>query len=101
MKKLLVLTAAGILTAGLAMASPEGKELFEKKCAVCHPGAGNIINPEKTLHQKTREANGVKTVNDIVAKMRKPGSGMTTFDEKSLPDAEARAIAEYIQATFK
>jgi len=101
MKKLVALFAAGMLTAGLAMASTEGEVLFEKNCAVCHTGGGNIIHPEKTLHKKTLEANGIKTVDDIVAKMRKPGPGMTIFDEKALPDAEARAIAEYILATFK
>jgi cytochrome c6 len=32
--------------------------------------------------------------------MRKPGPGMTPFDEKTIPDRTARAIAEYILETF-
>ncbi len=101
MKKLVVLIAVGVLTAGMAMAGSEGEELFQKKCAVCHAGGGNIINPKKNLQKESLEANGIKTVDDIVAKMRNPGPGMAAFDEKSLPEAEAKAIAEYIQATFK
>jgi cytochrome c6 len=33
--------------------------------------------------------------------MRKPGPGMTPFDEKVIPDKTAEAIAEYIAKTFK
>ena len=38
---------------------------------------------------------------DIVAKMRNPGPGMTKFEKKDVSDKEARAIAEYILKTFK
>jgi len=101
LKKVLVLTAAGVLTAGLAMASSQGEELYQKHCSSCHPNGGNIINAQKTLHKQSLEANGVKTVDDIVDKMRHPGPGMMTFDETTLPDAQAKAIAEYVLATFK
>ncbi len=74
---------------------------FKANCAVCHPGGGNIINPKKTLHKADREANNVKTAADIVSKMRNPGPGMTTFDKKTISDAEAKKIAEYILKTFK
>jgi cytochrome c6 len=33
--------------------------------------------------------------------MRNPGPGMTKFDEKTLPQKDAKAIAEYIHKTFK
>jgi cytochrome c6 len=33
--------------------------------------------------------------------MRNPGQGMTTFDEKTIPDKEAKEIADYILKTFK
>jgi cytochrome c6 len=36
-----------------------------------------------------------------VAKMRNPGPAMTMFDEKTLSDKEANAIAQYILKTFK
>jgi len=88
-----------------ALADGKGKIIakkeFEKHCADCHADGGNIVNPAKTLHKKDREANGVKTWKDIVAKMRKPGPGMTPFAKKDVSDKEARAIAEYIIKTFK
>ncbi len=78
-----------------------GEEAFVKNCAVCHPNGGNVIEPGDTLDKKTLDKRGIKKPADIVAKMRKPGPGMTKFDEKAIPDKEAKAIAEYILKTFK
>ncbi|HEX9078697.1 MAG TPA: c-type cytochrome [Desulfuromonadaceae bacterium] len=78
-----------------------GQQEFEKHCAVCHRNGGNIVNPQKTLAKKVLEANGVKGVKDIIARMRNPGPGMTKFDVKTIPNNEAKAIAEYILKTFK
>lgn len=78
-----------------------GKNEFEKHCAVCHPNGGNTINKMKPLHKKELRANGVKNTKDIIAKIRNPGPGMTKFDEKTISNTEAKAIAEYIQKTFK
>ena len=95
---------AGLFTlAALAAgASPRkaGERLFKQNCAVCHPDGGNIVNPAKTLHKKDREKNNVKTVKDIVEKMRKPGPGMSQFDQKTISDKDAREIAKYILKTF-
>jgi len=88
-------------TAGTAAQANAGEDLFKQHCAPCHPNGGNIVNPQKTLRQKDREANGVKTASDIVGKTRNPGPGMTKFDEKALSNKDAQAIAEYILKTFK
>ncbi len=77
-----------------------GKE-FKEHCAVCHPDGGNIINPKKPLGKKALAANNIKTANDIIAKMRNPGPGMTKFDKKTISDTEAKAIADYILKTYK
>ena len=79
----------------------KGEALFKQHCSPCHADGGNIINPQKTLHKKSREANGVKKTADIVNKMRNPGPGMTKFDEKTISDMDAKAIAEYIMKEFK
>jgi len=84
-----------------AQAAPSGEELFRIHCHVCHPKGGNIINPKKTLSKKDREANNVKTPEDIIKNMRKPGPGMNPFPPSTLPDDEARKIADYILKTFK
>lgn len=77
-----------------------GEALFKQYCSICHPDGGNNVNPQKPLHKKEREANGVKTASDIVGKMRNPGPGMTIFDEKTIPNKDAQAIAEYVLNTF-
>lgn len=79
----------------------DGMKEFAEHCAVCHPNGGNVINPAKTLGKKELAANGIKSAREIIAKMRKPGPGMTKFDKKTIPDSEAKAIAEYILKTFK
>lgn len=108
MKQILI-TSAAALFAGLfcfhipaqaAKASP-GEEAFVKNCAICHANGGNVINPAKPINKKALEAKGMRKPADIVRQMRNPGPGMTRFDEKAIPDAEARAIAEYVLKTFK
>jgi len=78
----------------------KGESLFKENCSPCHPDGGNVINQQKTLHKKDREANNIRKPADIVSKMRNPGPGMTKFDEKTIPDKDAKAIAEYILKTF-
>ncbi|HXX57360.1 MAG TPA: c-type cytochrome [Thermodesulfovibrionales bacterium] len=77
-----------------------GEVLFKENCSPCHPDGGNIINPKKTLHKKDREANKVLTAEDIVKLMRNPGPGMLKFDEMTVSEKDAKAIAEYIIKTF-
>jgi cytochrome c6 len=103
MKKMLL--ALGVIAtisviASSATAENAGEKKFKEQCAVCHPDGGNIINPNKTLHKKDREANKVKTAADIVKLMRNPGPGMNKFDEKTISDKDAKAIAAYILKTF-
>jgi cytochrome c6 len=78
-----------------------GKKKYEEHCKVCHPNGGNIINSQKPLTGKSLKAHGLISAKDIIGKMRNPGPGMTTFDEKTIPNKEAEAITEYILKTFK
>ena len=91
----------GLNNRASADAKGSGEEEFNTHCKVCHPDGGNIVNPKKTLHKSDREANNIKTAADIVKTMRNPGLGMQKFDEATIPDAEARKIAEYVLKTFK
>lgn len=79
----------------------DGKREFGEHCAVCHPNGGNIVNARKTLHATSLKANGIHSKKDIIARMRNPGPGMTTFDVKTVSNKEAEAIAEYILKTYK
>jgi cytochrome c6 len=93
-----------------APAGKSGEELFKEHCAACHPNGGNILSPQKTLSRKDREANNIKTADDIVKKMRNPGpfpthpqewAGMRMFDEKTISKDDAQKIANYILKTFQ
>jgi len=81
--------------------SKKGEALFKEHCAACHPDGGNIINPKKTLKKSDLRANNIKSKNDIVAIMRKPGPGMLKFDEKTISGHDAEEIAEFILKKFE
>jgi cytochrome c6 len=85
----------------LSAANEKGEALFKQYCAICHVDGGNIINPQKTLHKKDRDANNIKTAADITKTMRNPGPGMTQFDAKTISDKDAGEIAEYILKSYK
>ncbi len=88
-------------TAAAPGEAKNGEALFTKNCALCHAQGGNTVNAKKTLLRKDREANGVKTADDIIGKMRNPGPGMPKFDENTIPEKDAKAIAQYVLDTFK
>jgi cytochrome c6 len=79
----------------------DGAKKYKDHCAVCHPDGGNIINKNKTLKKGDLAASGIKDWKGIVRAMRNPGPGMTRFDEKTIPENDAKAIAEYVLKTFK
>ena len=87
--------------AGRAFSATPGEAGFKQYCAACHPNGGNIINPKKTLHKKDLDASKIKNAEDIVKIMRTPPPGMTPFDANTVPDKEAKDIANYILTTFK
>ncbi len=78
-----------------------GEELFLRHCSGCHPDGGNSKYPLKSLDHFTLAANGIRTVDDIMAIMRHPDQGMTRFDRRTIGDGDARKIAEYILTAFK
>lgn len=99
----LTVAFAAIASHAAAGGNPQGlsgEQLFEIHCSGCHSNGGNMVNPSKTLQKMIREANGVKTAKDIVRIMRNPGKGMMKFTSDDLSDRDAKAIAEYIIATF-
>lgn len=89
----LVLSTA-LLTSAASAATSGGEAIFKGKCASCHPDGGNIINPKETLK-------GLKDPKMIIGKIRKGGGGMPAFDAKSISDADAKQVANYIIKTFK
>ncbi|MGD0886027.1 MAG: c-type cytochrome [Thermodesulfovibrionales bacterium] len=78
-----------------------GEKLFIHHCSKCHPNGGNVVTVTKTLNPKDREANNVKTEEDIVKLMRSPGPGMVKLGKNVISEKDAKAIAAYIMKTFK
>ena len=97
----LILGVGLVASASAATAAINGAAEFKEHCAACHANGGNLINPAKTLTKADREKHGIKTGKDLIRIMRKPGPGMTAFDEKTLPEKEAQKIADYILKNFK
>ena len=78
----------------------QGKTLFEAYCASCHKNGGNVVNSQKTLYRQDREANGIKSPDDIINVMRNPGSGMPKYGKDTLDDDKAAAVAQYVFSSF-
>lgn len=78
-----------------------GEELFMQFCHNCHPDGGNVSDPKRTLHGLALRKNHVTKPEDIVRIMRRPLSRMISFDQETISDKDARAIAEYVLNTFK
>lgn len=78
-----------------------GEALFRQFCHNCHPDGGNVSDPERTLHGSALRKNHITTPEDIVRIMRNPRSRMIRFDAETIPDKDARTIAEYVLTTFR
>jgi len=88
-----VAVSVGMMSVG-AFAGDSGEAIFKAKCASCHPDGGNIIKGKKSIK-------GIKDANVVTKKIRAGGGGMPTFDAKTISDADAKSVAEYIVKTFK
>ncbi len=93
-------TVAGV-SAKESSRESRGEKLFMKHCSKCHPDGRNVVTVTKSLNPKDREANNVKTEEDIIKLMRTPGPGMVKFGPKVISDKDAKAIAEYVIKTFQ
>lgn len=78
-----------------------GEELFRQFCHNCHPDGGNVSDPKRTLRGSVLRKRHITTPEDIVRIMRSPMSRMIRFDAETIPDKDARAIAEYVLNTFR
>jgi len=75
--------------------------LFKQYCSSCHPDGGNVSDPQRPLYGSALRRNHITKPEDIVRILRNPLSRMIRFDVSTLSDKDARAIAEYVLATFK
>lgn len=97
---LLSTAAVCIMAPGCKCYDASPADLFSLHCAACHPSGGNTINPMRTLHTKDLNANNIRTPEDIVEKIRNPGTGMPRFSNAVITRKDALRIGEYILATY-
>jgi cytochrome c6 len=89
------------VTVSLPGQTHTGEQLFKQYCSSCHPDGGNVSDPERSLRGSVLRKSHITTPDDVVRIMRKPQSRMIRFDAATVPDTEARAIAEYVLKAFK
>ena len=98
MKRIATAVALFALLAGSAYAE-DGKALFGSKCAACHGADGKGSKMGEKLGVK--DLNAVKGSAADIQKTIETGKPpkMTAYKGK-LSDAEIKAIADYVKATF-
>jgi cytochrome c6 len=76
----------------------EGKRLFLKHCAICHPNGLNVVNPEKTLSKRDLDKNGLRSIDSLVRYMMNPGQGMPKLvhENQEITKEQAKGVAVYI-----
>ena len=87
--------------ASVAADTAHGAIIFESKCAACHAGGGNVLNPLKTLDVKALEANKYNDIASMVTLMQK-GKGQMPKYQGAIPpvsrltDEELEDVAKYV-----
>lgn len=80
---------------GLNIGMVSANDTFDKHCASCHNGGGNLINPQKTLSKQHLADNGVDNIGSISALISNGKPPMPAFG-KSLSDKEIADVAQYV-----
>ena len=94
--------AACLLTQQPALgANPAGAAIFESKCAACHVGGGNVINPGKTLFASAFEKNKYDTQEAVVNLVRNGKGQMPKYQGQipaisKLDDQQLEDVAAYV-----
>lgn len=76
-------------------AANAANEVFDKNCASCHKGGGNIMNPDKTLMKDSLAKNGVATVDAIKAIVTNGKAPMPAF-KASLDEKQIESVSAYV-----
>ena len=75
-----------------------GGKIFSSKCASCHMGGGNIVNPQKTLQKSVLEANGMYSLAAITTQVTNGKAAMPSF-KSQLTATDIEDVASYVLAT--
>jgi cytochrome c6 len=72
-----------------------GKQIFDSKCASCHAGGNNIVNPAKTLKAADLEKYGMNSIDVIISQVTNGKPPMPSF-KGQLSDEDMQNVAAYV-----
>jgi hypothetical protein len=73
----------------------DGSDIFSAKCAPCHMGGGNRLNPDKTLKFQDLKQNGKDTLGAIILQVSSGKSPMPAF-ENTLSEEQIEAVSAFV-----
>lgn len=74
-----------------------GAKIFAGKCASCHLGGKNVVNPQKTLQKDTLESFGMYSEEAIIAQVTNGKGAMPKFLGQ-LTASDIEDVASYVLA---
>ncbi|MEJ2039407.1 MAG: c-type cytochrome [Desulfosarcinaceae bacterium] len=81
---------------GRTIAGPDqyraGQKIYEVSCTACHPGAGNVVEPDKPLLHSPLLASQAT----LTFWLRHPATPMPAFPETKMPQADVQELYDYI-----
>ncbi len=91
MKKTFILAGFALVFSGAASAN----DVFDKNCASCHKGGGNLMNPAKDLTKDNLAKNGAATLDAIKAIVSNGKAPMPAF-KASLDEKQIDSVSAYV-----
>jgi cytochrome c6 len=82
-------------TPALAIASPNGQQIFAKNCAACHANGGNIIRRGKNLQKRALQRHKKDSIEAISTLVKEGKYAMPAYGDR-LSEAEITAVAAYV-----
>jgi len=94
MKKSVFLAILALAFSGATIAN----DVFDKNCASCHKGGGNLMNPAKDLSKDNLAKNGAATLDAVKAIVSNGKAPMPAFkatlDEKQIDGVSAYVLEQ-------
>jgi cytochrome c6 len=87
----------GLAQPVLAADTANGAKIFNNKCAACHAGGKNLVNPAKTLQKADLEKYEMYDASKIITQVTNGKGAMPSF-KGQLSDADIADVAAYVLA---
>jgi uncharacterized membrane protein len=70
----------------------QGEKIFTTNCKACHPGGGNVMQPDKPL----KNSPALKNLDAFTSLIRHPNEPMPAFPPSQVSDSEAKELYQYV-----